>query len=451
MLQQISNYKAIFSLKELSNLFDFKSNENRNISINTDSRNISNDEIFLPLIGEKFDGHDFINSVIQKNIDTQNKHLSFCEKNKLVKVKEDYRHRLIFVENTLEAYHLIANYYRKKINPKVVAVTGSSGKTTVKELISYVLSAKYRVYKTEANFNNEFGVPKTILEMPKNTQVLVLELAMRGKGQISYLAKTIEPDIGIITNVGSAHVGMLGSKEAIIQAKCELLEHLKANGITILHNDKNLLENAKKIWKGKIKTFDFEMAQYMKQENGKTFFSFCKENYQINTTGKIHVINSICAIETAQELSLSSSEIQSGLDKFSIPEGRGNLIVIDKDIYIINESYNANPDSVKVAVSNLMENWQNDCQRILVLGELAELGEHQDSLLNNLNNWLSDKPLSLVITVGGKLNQIKNSINVKNIEECCAILKGQFKDKTVVLIKGSHVAGLERIIENLKK
>ena len=157
----------------------------------------------MPFSGEKFDGHMFINEVFAKGVK-----YSFCEKSKTSGLDQS---KLIVVENTLDAYHKIANYYRRKINPIVIAVTGSSGKTTVKELIATVLNEKYRVHKTEANFNNEIGVPKTILEMPKDTDVLVLELAMRGKGEIRYLSGTSEPDVAIITNVGSSHVGRLGS------------------------------------------------------------------------------------------------------------------------------------------------------------------------------------------------------------------------------------------------
>ena len=211
----LKKYNAQFQIKELQELFSFNSPASTKVSICTDSRIICSDQLFLPLIGENFDGHDFINNVLDKGIK-----LSFCSASKLTKVKEVHKKKLIIVRDTLDAYHLLANHYRKKINPRVVAVTGSSGKTTTKELIAEVLATKFKTHKTEANFNNEIGISKTILEMPEDTKALVLELAMRQKGEIKYLSKTSEPDIGVITNIGTAHIGRLGSIDKIIRTKC---------------------------------------------------------------------------------------------------------------------------------------------------------------------------------------------------------------------------------------
>lgn len=416
--------------------------------ISTDSRNIKPDQIFLPLAGEKFDGHDFINDVFVKGV----KH-SFCEKNKSSRANEKYKSNLILVENTLDTYHEIANQYRKKINPTVIAITGSSGKTTTKDLLSTVLKTKYKVHKTEANFNNEIGVPKTILEMLEDTQVLVLELAMRQKGEIRYLAKTCEPDIAIITNVGSAHIGRLGSIESVIKAKCEILEHLKKGGLAILHNDPSLVKCSREIWKGKTDFFDLNQAKDISFKEGKSYFVLNEkpsEKYSIPALGKTNVLNSILAIKVARHLSLSTEEVQKGLLLFEIPKGRGNIIKLASDIYVIDESYNANPDSVKTAVSNLLECWDNSYEKILVLGELRELGKHEGELLRDLNSWLTEKPLESLVTVGDKLKEITSNYNVKNISECCDILNKLVKSKSVILVKGSHIAGLEEVINYLR-
>jgi len=260
------NTKAKFNPKEIQELFGVNITFSSLISICTDSRNIEQDKVFLPLVGEKFDGHHFINDVFNKNVK-----LSFCEKNKLSKVKDEYKSKLIVVDSTLSAYHKLANYYRKKINPKVIGVTGSSGKTTVKDLLACVLGVKFKVHKTEANFNNEIGLPKTILEMPEDTQVLVLELAMRQKGEIAYLSKTCEPDIAIITNVGTAHIGRLGSKDEIVKAKCEILEHLRKNGLAILPKDLTLTKfSEKKLF------FALDLVSEIKFDQGKSFFKYSR-------------------------------------------------------------------------------------------------------------------------------------------------------------------------------
>lgn len=446
--------QCTFEIEELEQLFSLKieNKENHRFSISTDSRNIKPSQIFLPLVGESFDGHDFINQVFERDIN-----LSFCEKKKTSKVNEKHKNKLLVVENSLNAYHKIANYHRKKINPKVIAITGSSGKTTVKDLISTVLSQKFKTHKTEKNFNNEFGVPKTILEMAEGTQILVLELAMRGKGQISQLSKTAEPDIAIITNISSAHIGILGNLNEIIEAKCEIFEHLKKDGSAFLVNDPALVAHAKNVLDSKsIKEILFQdsEATNVKIKEGKTFFSFSQEDYCINALGKVHLLNAILAIKISKLLGLTKDEINKGLMKFKIPSGRGNVISLSKDKFLIDESYNANPDSVRAAVSNLIDCWDKKNKKILVLGELAELGQHEENLLNELNQWLSAQPITSVITLGkqlkGKITG-RNVINVNDLESCCNAVKQVFLKETVLLVKGSHVAGLEKVIEYLNK
>ena len=451
--------EAKFSTKDINQLFKTNIKPDFKRSVCTDSRSIKPEEIFLPICGKKLDGHDYINSVFEKSVNRKNiKVFSFCEKKKLKKVNKKHREKLIIVENTLNAYHKLANHYRKKINPKVIAITGSSGKTTAKDLLASVLSSTFRVHKTEENFNNEIGVPKTILEMPENTEVLVLELAMRGRGEIEFLSKTAEPDIAIITNTGTAHIGRLGSKEAIIKAKSEILKHLKRDGIAILPNDKNLLKVTEKIWKGKAASFDLKQASEISFKDDRTYFTvdikrLCYEKYSIYALGAIYVLNSLIAILTAKYLGLEKHEIQRGLSAFRIPAGRGVLFQISRDAFLIDETYNANPESVKAAVLNLTGCWNNGYKKILVLGELAELGKHESKLLEELSGWLKKQKLNNVITIGKKLKPFFSFSNVKNVSntsECHAILKKLLTPHSVALIKGSRVAGLEKIVENLR-
>lgn len=448
---KIENIAAKFSLKELSDIFNFNCpNDGQLFSICTDSRTINKNQIFLPVGGEKFDGHNFINETLEKGIK-----FSFCDVKKISKVNEQLRKNLILVDNTLNAYHAIAHHYRNKINPKVIAITGSSGKTTVKELISSVILQKHKVHKTEANFNNEIGVPKTILEMPEDTEILVLELAMRAKGEISFLSKTAKPNIAVITNIGSAHIGRLGSLESIMEAKCEILEHLEDDGVAIVHNHPYLIKcindrSGKRPFATTMVTFDINEATNINYKNGKSTFTFENKNYTVNASGQIHVLNSICTIKLAHFLKLSDEEIKKGLIEFKLPEGRGNIIKLKDNIFLVNESYNANPDSLKAALTNLIECWDKDYKKIVVIGELRELGDYENKLLKELNTWLMDRNLSSVITIGDKLKEIKNATNVKNTDECCAILNKLLVPKSVVLIKGSHVARLDKIVGTLR-
>ncbi|OGI20429.1 MAG: hypothetical protein A3B68_02795 [Candidatus Melainabacteria bacterium RIFCSPHIGHO2_02_FULL_34_12] len=458
-----TQFNALFSTSEIKELFGFEIQGSNEFSLSTDSRSITKDQIFIPLFGEKFDGHDFINDVMDRNVRAcHGKPLPvFCQQDKLFKVQDKYKSNLILVENTLEAYQKLANYHRKKLKAKVITITGSSGKTTVKELIASVLSQKYKVHKTEANYNNEIGVPKTILETTPDTEVLVLELAMRAKGEIRLLSEISEPDIAIIINVGSAHIGRLGSLSNIIEAKCEIFEHVKKGGIGIIHKNGQLIDylNTKDLKNIndfiKFDISDLEAKVLFK--DGKSKFILDGEEYFINAQGKTHILNSILVIKLAKKLGLNKNEIQNGLSKFKIPEGRGNVLKIKDEVYIIDESYNANPDSLKAAVLNLVDSWSEDYKKVLVIGELAELGEQQVGLLTELGIWLRDKPIYKLITVGTKLNTLasslssKNVANVANTDECCAILNDILVPKTVALIKGSHVAGLNKVINYFLK
>lgn len=439
--------QANFTCLELQKLFNLSTPKDSLFSISTDSREIGDHQIFLPLVGEKFDGHDFINDVFRKGV-----RFSFCEKKKISKIEEQFRKNLILVDSTLNSYHLVANYNREKVNPKVVAVTGSSGKTTVKDLISCVLSKKYKIHKTEANFNNEVGVPKTLLEMPGNTQVLVLELAMRARGEIGYLAKTALPDIGVITNIGSAHVGRLGSKDTILEAKCELLRYLRNKGLAVLFNDPRLVNYSGGVWKGETLFYDLSSAFNISFREGRSLFSMGDEQYSIGAHGKVHILNSLCAVIIAKYLGVSTVEIKEGLNTFKVPSGRGNVICLKDNIYLIDESYNANPDSIRVAVSNLVDFWGEVKKKILVLGEVAELGEYEKELLDDLNEWLKHRPITNIITVGEKLKEINTkALRVRDINECFDLLKTLIEPKTVILIKGSNVASLGNLVELLKK
>ena len=455
---RLIKFEAMFFVKELNSLFNSRLKSENPLSVCTDSRLIKSDQIFLPLEGENFDGHDYINSIFEsKNRKKNPSVFSFCERRKINKVKKIHRNKLILVKNTLSAYHTLANYYRKKVDPVVIAITGSSGKTTTKDLVSEVLSHSFKTYKTRLNFNNEIGVPKTILEMPENTEVLILELAMRGKGEIEQLSKIAEPDLAVIINVGTAHIGRLGNIQSIISAKCEILKHLKKNGIAIIHNDQKLLKTVNKVWKGKTATFDLNQASDISFKDGKSHFTvdikkLCYEKYSVNALGNIHVLNSLAAILIAKYLGMSKQEIQKGLSTFEIPAGRGKLLKILNDSYVIDESYNANPESVKAAVNNMVDCWKNGYNKVLILGELAELGKHEKKLLYDLAKWLKKQKLSNIITVGKKIKPFFSAQNVKNTintEECRAILKKLLTPHTVVLIKGSRVAKLEEVIENL--
>ncbi|NLF84417.1 MAG: UDP-N-acetylmuramoyl-tripeptide--D-alanyl-D-alanine ligase, partial [Candidatus Gastranaerophilales bacterium] len=201
--------------------------------ISTDTRTIQKEELFIPLKGENFDGHDFIKAAVEKGCGG-----FFTEKGLSEVAQRDYKGYVIKVDDALEAYLRIARYARREINPQIVAVTGSAGKTSTKELIFCVLATTFRTHKSALNYNNEIGLCRTLLSMPNDTQYAVVEMGMRGLGEIELLSKYSEPDIAVITNVGTAHIGRLGSIENIAKAKCEITSYLKKGGLFLSHDDK---------------------------------------------------------------------------------------------------------------------------------------------------------------------------------------------------------------------
>jgi UDP-N-acetylmuramoyl-tripeptide--D-alanyl-D-alanine ligase len=421
------------------------------IGVSTDSRTIKEDEIFIPIVGENFDGHDFINNALKQGAVGY-----FIDKTHTDKVNRYYNPTkvVIAVEDTLEAYLKIANFVKKKISPKVVAVTGSSGKTTAKEMIYSVLSQKYNTHKSILNHNNEIGLCQTLMKMPENAEYLVAEMGMRGLGEISLLSKYAEPDFAVITNVGTAHIGRLGSKKNIARAKCEITEHMNKNGVLIAHDDE-LIKSACK-FKGK-KIFYGNNFQITEMTEDSTKFSYENENYELSVNGEYNVINAIAAIEIGKLAGLSTKQIAQGLLKYQPVGERGKVISLDSGAKIISDCYNANPDSMKASINAVISTYQ-DAEIFLVLGDMGELGAEETDLHKEIGKFLSKKEFSQLVTVGEKARFIaksaKNNASINSFEtniQAAEYLESQLSQNSVVLIKGSRSMKMEEISESLQK
>lgn len=455
---------SYFTLNEIEKIFNVKLNldiKSTKYTISTDSRDIKENQIFIPIVGLNFDGHSFINQVLEKYHST----ISFCEYSRSNCVKEGFKERIIFIDKTLDAYQKLANYIRKKINPKVVAITGSSGKTTMKDLLFCILKQKYKTQKTEKNFNNEIGIPKTILDLNEDAEVIVMELAMRGIGQISELSKICEPDIALITNIGTAHIGILKSRENIAKAKFEITDYLKKDGFFISFNEpliRDIIKTAP-LKDFNMQFFDLVDVSNIYVDNGKTKFTYLNEEYNINQIGNIHILNSIAAILVAKKLGLNHNQIQNGLNEFTVPLGRGEAIVIRENKIVIDETYNANPDSVKAAAEILVKSFDSKVKKIFVLGELGELGEHENHLFKELESFfqslLETNQISTLITLGDLMSvikcgqSVKNVKNVKTNKDCFNLLCQEIdtNENIVITLKGSRVAKLDEVITLLKE
>ena len=434
-----------FTLEELKKATnaEIKGYVDGDFEISTDTRTIKKGDIYLPLKGENFDGEAFCDKAIDAGAVG-----CFC-------TKECPSATLCLkVNDTKIAYLQIANFARRKYSPKVIGVTGSSGKTTTKEMIYSVVSEKFKSHKTFSNHNNEIGFCQTALSMPEDTEVLIVEMGMRGLGEIELIDKFAEPDYAVITNAGSAHIGRLGSLDNIAKAKCEITSHLKE---VLIANDNPRLR--------KFANFDGEKIFYslndvkiLEKRSGYSKFIYKNKEYELNVEGDYNIENSLTAIEIGYKLGMSYDEIKSGLAKYHPIEKRWEEEKI-KGFSIINDSYNANPESMKASVSTFLELYKNP---VVVLGNMGELGENEIEFHREVGVFLGNKfkgKDGLFITVGNLAKYIGEELEkfgfvVKhfdnNIETSRYILDNLHEGITIFL-KASRSMKLEEIIENLKK
>ena len=423
----------------------------KEIEISTDTRTIKSGQFYLPLKGETFDGEKFINQALEKGAIG-----AFCTEFPSEKFALPNGENAIFlkVENTLMAYLQLANYRRNTLNPIVVAITGSSGKTTTKELVASVLESKYRTFKTPLNHNNEIGFCQTVFEMPDDTQTLVLEMGMRGLGEIELLSKYAEPDITVICNVGTAHIGRLGSKENIAKAKCEIVKYQR--GKTFIAHDNELIKKTVNFDGEKI-FYSIKDVKILEQNINYSKFEYQGNIYELNVGGDFNIENALAAINVGNKLGLAVNEIQKGLKKYHPIEKRWEGVNAG-GYEIINDSYNANPESMRAFVDTIFGLYDS---YTIILGDMGELGVNETQYHMELGEYINNhKKLdnaSTVITIG-KLSksiseQIKNckAVNFEDNAGAVNYIQKNIPKNSKLFLKASRSMKFENIIEELKK
>lgn len=413
-------------------------------AVSTDTRTISYNDIYLPLSGENFDGHDFIKTALDngaRGYFTSNKKLKFNDAN-----------IILYVENTLIAYLKLARYYKQKRNPVTIAITGSSGKTTTKEMMASVITQCYKTHKSQLNHNNEVGLCQTMLNMPADSEVLIIEMGMRGEGEIELLSTYSQPDIAVIVNTGTAHIGRLGSTENIAKAKCEITKSLHEEGLLIAH-DTELIKKANK-FKGQTIYTGLESKQLkilsMKKNSSEFEYRNCK--FLLNEGGKYNIQNALFVIETAIRLGMPYEKIVEGLANYH-PIGQRWEIEKIKNFKVINDSYNANPESVKAAMSAFLDLYPGE--KYVVLGDMGELGKNEVSYHEEVGEFLSGFKNVKLITVGKLAKNIaeKTLHDSKSFTSNKGVAKYIFEnipEGTTILFKASRSMKFEQIIEELK-
>lgn len=426
--------------------------------VTTNSRSVAMGDLFVALKGENFDGHDYCVAA-----------LAAGAAGVLVEKDMDLStDKMILVDDTLAAYQKIAHAYRKGFKDlKVVAVTGSNGKTSTKDLIAACLSKEFNVIKTEANFNNEIGLPKTLLSIKQDTDIAVVELGMRGRGQIRALKAIAEPNVVVITNVGETHMELLGSIDNIAKAKSEILENLTPENTAVLNGDDYYISQMKT--GAKIVTYGIITDNIVAGCDIKisaTGTSFLYKNKITDNSARItlpligehNVMNALAAIAVAESFNISEKNIVEALNNATLT-GKRQEILRFGSIIAINDAYNASPNSMEAAFKTLehLVGTLENRRGVAVLADMLELGENSKEAHIKVAHMVAKAKTELLITYGTQAIYISNeaaklgvrSIHCNDRNEAAFVLKNSIEDKDVILFKGSHSMEVDKVMESV--
>ena len=441
--------------------------------ISIDSRTLIPGDLFFAIIGPSFDGHDFIIEAFNKGAmgAVACKSVSSLLQNEEI----DKNKVIVEVKDTLSALQNWSKYYKDKFKTFNICVTGSNGKTTTKEIIAHILSQEFPLLKTSENYNNEIGIPLTLLQLNKSHKILVVEMGMRGLGEIKTLTDFIPPDLAVITNIGEAHIGLLGSKDNIFKAKSELLQSLDKDGIAILNRDDPYFFKMLEIVEGKkIYTFGIEnrsdiMARNIRMVSDKGMrFTLEVQNDKSREIyfpllGRYNIYNALAAVAVAFALGIELDLIERGLSSFKPLDMHMQLCNFYNDIKILNDSYNASPLSVKSALETLAEAAQNN-RKIAILGDMLELGEKTDFYHREIGKEVAKLSIDTLITMGQGGKIIAQSSKEEGMAEervfsfektekinLAKKMLNLIKPGNFVLLKGSREMKMEEILEFWQK
>lgn len=423
-----------------------------------DSRQIEKDFLFFAIPGERVDGHQFIPQVMEKGAACV-----VCEK-----APKEPAGSYILVEDVKKAMQDIAAFYRSGLSIPVVGITGSVGKTSAKEFIAGVLAEKYNVLKTQGNYNNELGVPLTLLRIREGHEVAVIEMGINHFGEMHRLSRMAAPNIVVLTNIGDCHLEALGSREGILKAKSEIFDFLQENGTVILNGDDDMLSTLKEINKKAPVTFG-------KNKNNICYTTNIRSKGLLGTEAQIHmrsgsflaeiplpgehmVYNALAAAAVGEVLGLSLEEMKTGIAAVKPMAGRSNLISCS-DKVIIDDCYNANPVSMCAALDLLA---QADTRKVAILGDMFELGENAAKLHGDVGRYAAELLIDEVICVGELSEHMAKEAEAVNNRKsnACYYLKKEtllqelyrlIKPQDTVLVKASHGMGFEEVVEKLRE
>ena len=458
----------LLTLEQISRAVNGKINNelflNESVSaVSTDSRDKLAGALFIPIRGEKFDGHDYINEAFTKG--------AACV---LSEKPIDSDKPVICVKNTKSALACLARYYRSRFKIPVVAVTGSAGKTTTKDLIHSVLSVKYKTLKNEGNFNNEIGLPLTVFRLDASYEAAVFEMGMSGFGEIRNLANIARPDVAVITNIGDAHIEKLGSREGIFKAKREIFEFLDEKGIIIVNGDDDLLKTLKNSNKN-VRLFgldrSFDCCASDIENNGLRGIGFtvninsgdkAKRSFRVsaNMPGEHTVYNALAAAAVGDALGLMDGQISEGIENSAPSAMRMDIRTSKRGVTIINDAYNANPASMRAAIDVLAA---AEGVKTAILGDMLELGDMSAKLHYETGRYAALKNIDVILCAGekakymydGVIDAVKNNgsrSEARYFPDKQSLLSviGKYAKSDAVLVKASRGMAFEDVVEKLE-
>ena len=421
-----------------------------------DSRLLQENYVFIATKGEKVDGHKFIPSVFEKGAMAV-----VCEE-----IPENLTGPCIQVKDSFVALKKLAAFYRQQLDVKVIGITGSVGKTSTKEFVAGVLSAKYNVWKTQGNFNNEVGLPLTVLQLREEHEIAVLEMGISDFGEMHRLSEIAKPDICMLTNIGQCHLEFLGDRDGVLKAKTEIFDFMNPEGKIFVNGDDDKLITLKEKWQDQLVTFGRNEGNdiYAINEISRGLLGTIADiqgkinipKVMVPLPGEHMVLNALAASAVADMLGLTSEEIKEGMKKVTAVSGRSNIMPL-KDFVLIDDCYNANPVSMKAAVDLLQS---ANGRKVAVLGDMFELGEEEEKLHYEVGEYTKGK-VDFLICVGNLARNIyegalKNKedmtlLYLDNKEDVYSRLQQIIMPQDTILLKASHGMGFADIVSWFEK
>ena len=390
-------------------------------AVDTDSRNIRPGSLFIPLQGERFDGHAFLPAALSAGA-------AGCL---TARTRDSYEPGKFYVKvrSTQRALRDLARWYKKQFDIPFVCITGSVGKTTTKDMVAAVLGEKFRVLKTEGNFNNNIGLPLTLLRLDREDEICVLEMGMNHAGEIEYLSEIVEPDVALITNVGDSHIENLGSREGIFRAKCEIFSHMRATQVDS----------------------DGETHLNCQVTTPRQSFSVC-----IPALGAHMVYPALMAAAVGELYGMTGEEIARGVKNFLPTKMRMNVMRLPGDVVVLNDAYNANPQSMRAAAAVLGD--AKDRRKVAIVGDMLELGPSSDLFHRAVGQSFGEMGTDCLIAVGELARYLAEGAReagmgqvyrFDTLEQAMPIILEQLRPGTTILVKASRMMKFERIVEAL--